>query len=89
MALLSENKKDLSISLARLVATVFIIVCHFMQYYGLLLAWWFNVGVQIFLCMSGFLYGGRDIKNPIAFYKKQIPKILIDYYIVILTVSVL
>lgn len=47
---------DYSISLIRLIATLFIITCHIMQYLTIELAWWFNVGVQIF-CMEG------DIKS--------------------------
>ena len=80
-------KKDYSISLARFLATSAIIICHIMQYYNFVLAWWFNVGVQIFLCMSGFLYGKKEITKPIGFYKKQFVKILLDYYVVVLTVA--
>ena len=82
-------QKDYSISLVRLLATIFIVTCHFMQYYNFVLAWWFNVGVQIFLCMSGFLYAKKKIEEPIRFYKKQLLKILIEYYIVVVTVIVI
>lgn len=85
---LTQNK-DYSISLVRLLATVFIVACHIMQYNDFVLAWWFNVGVQIFLCMSGFLYSKKEITNPLGFYKKQLWKILVDYYIVVLTASLL
>lgn len=47
------------------------------------MAWWLNVGVQIFLCLSGYLYGKKDIVDDLAFYKKQFAKILIPYYLVI------
>lgn len=59
-----------------------IISCHIMQYYDLELAWWFNVGVQIFLCISGFLYGQKSIDNVTDFYNKRLKKILIPYYLV-------
>lgn len=79
--------RDNSISLVRLCATAMIVVCHFMQYSGFVLAWWLNVGVQIFLCMSGYLYGKRkQEKDEIGFYKRQFTKILIDYYVVIILV---
>lgn len=82
-----NNIHDYSISLIRLIATSFIIMCHFFQYFDIKLAWWFNVGVQIFLCMSGFLYGRRGIiKDEWQFYKKNIVKIMIDYYVVIFLV---
>ena len=53
-----------------------------MQYYDLELAWWFNVGVQIFLCISGFLYGQKNIDNVTDFYNKRLKKILIPYFLV-------
>jgi peptidoglycan/LPS O-acetylase OafA/YrhL len=69
------------ISLIRLLSMLMIISCHIMQYYDLELAWWFNVGVQIFLCISGFLYGQKNIDNVTDFYNKRLKKILIPYYV--------
>lgn len=66
----------------------FIIICHFLQYYGNELAWWFNVGVQIFFIISGFLYGGKEINDPIAFIVRQFKKILIPYYTFLIPVSI-
>ena len=60
---------------------LFIISCHFCQYYGNEWAWWLNVGVQIFFTISGFLYGNKEIKEPISWLKKQFSKILIPYYV--------
>jgi peptidoglycan/LPS O-acetylase OafA/YrhL len=58
-----------------------------MQYLSIELAWWFNVGVQIFLCMSGYLYGKKEkITDELTFYKKNFTKILVDYYVVIIPV---
>ena len=57
-----------------------IISCHFCQYYDNQLAWWLNVGVQIFFILSGFLYGNKQIENPISWIFKQFSKILIPYY---------
>lgn len=53
------------------------------------LAWWFNVGVQIFLCVSGFLYGQKEIGDIVDFYKKRIKKILVPYYLVLLSATLL
>ena len=62
-----------------------IILCHILQYFDNELAWWFNVGVQVFLFMSGFLYGKRATpSDDLKFIKKQFRKILIDYYVVVL-----
>ena len=41
--------------------------------------YWFNVGVQIFLFMSGWLYGKKKIDDPVSFIKKNSFKILKDY----------
>ena len=82
-----QNKRrnyyaDCTISAIRFVAMSFIICCHIMQYLNLELAWWFNVGVQIFLCISGYLYGQRRIGDITIFYARRFKKILLPYYIV-------
>lgn len=79
--------KDYSISAVRLVAFVFIVSCHFLQYFNNELAWWFNVGVQMFLLISGYLYGNKYCYKTVdcsLFYKTRIIKILLPYYIVLL-----
>lgn len=82
-----DSKYDYSISLIRLASTTFIVACHIMQYLDIELAWWFNVGVQMFLSISGFLYGRKNtIEDDLQFYKKNIAKILIDYYVVVVTI---
>ena len=68
------------ISLLRMLSVFSIISCHIMQFYNNELAWWFNTGVQVFLLISGFLYSQKEIKIK-EFYKKNIIKILFDYYI--------
>ena len=73
-------EKNYAVSLLRFIAMIFIVLCHFLQFYDLELAWWFNVGVQIFLCISGFLYGNKKIDSPIDFIGRNFKKILIPYY---------
>ena len=80
---MAEQKRDLSISFVRMLAMMFIVICHVMQYYDVELAWWFNIGVQIFLCISGYLYGRKRILDIRVFYRKNFVKILIDYEIVV------
>ena len=48
------------ISLLRAVSMCSIILCHILQFYGNELAFWFNVAVQIFLILSGYLYACRE-----------------------------
>jgi peptidoglycan/LPS O-acetylase OafA/YrhL len=63
---------------------IFIVACHFLQYYGNELAWWFNVGVEMFLCISGFLYGSKRLGDPLSFVLKNFKKILVPYYVLML-----
>lgn len=80
---------DISISIIRGIAFCSIVCCHIFQYLNIELAWWFNVGVQVFLCISGYLYGSKEPSPPIYFYKRRFKKILRPYYIVIIPVCVL
>lgn len=84
-----KSEKEYSISFIRLLAFCFIVACHIMQFLELELAFWFNVGVQVYLCISGYLYGQRDIDDTIRFYHKRFKRILIPYYIVIIPVILL
>lgn len=84
-----QTERDNAISAIRLIAMIFIVLCHFFQYYDNELAWWFNVGVYIFFAVSGFLYGNKDITDPISFIKKNFKKILIPYYIFLIPAIIL
>ena len=76
-------QKDYSISLIRLISIIFIILCHFFQYFDHFLAWHFNIGVQLFLIISGFLWGYERYKNfDIARWWKSTKKIMFDYILV-------
>ncbi|MBO4990046.1 MAG: acyltransferase [Clostridia bacterium] len=79
-AVLKQDRND-AVSLLRFFAMCFIVACHILRYYNHWLAWWFNVGVQIFLFLSGFLYAGREIPDRFAFWGKNFVKILVDYYL--------
>lgn len=72
--------KDIRISLIRIIATIGIVACHIFQEYGSELANWFNVNVQVFLFMSGFLYGNKTIENKILWIKNRLIRILVPYY---------
>ena len=66
-----------------------IVSCHIMQWSDFELAWWFNVGVQIFLCLSGYLYGQSPKKEITSFLKSRFVKILVPYFIVFILVAIL
>lgn len=78
-----DVKKDYAISILRLVSTVCIVLCHFFQYYDIDLAWRFNMGVQIFLLISGFLYGCTYEHFTVEKVWKNIKKIFVPYLIFI------
>lgn len=80
------DKQRFSISLIRSISVILIVLCHIMQGYNNLLAWWLNVGVQIFLFMSGFLFGAKDIPRCGAWYKKRFTRILIPYYLYLIVI---
>lgn len=75
------KEQDYGISFIRLFAMFLIITCHILQYYDIVYAWVLNVGVQIFLIVSGYLYGAKKIESTMSFIKKQFKKILIPYWV--------
>ena len=83
------NTKNYSISLIRLLAFLSIFFCHIAKYLDLEITHWLNVGVPIFLFMSGYLYGPKTIESSVDFYIKEFKKILIPYYVVIIPAIIL
>ena len=81
--------KDYSISFVRFIAMIFIVLCHIFQYFDNEMAWWFNVGVQLFLFISGWLYANKKIDNYKKFYLKEFIKILLPYYIYLMIISII
>ena len=77
---IKNENRNASISLIRCLAMIFIVTCHLFQFYDNELAWWFNVGVQIFFSISGFLYGNKKIDDAIGFVLNNFKKILIPYF---------
>lgn len=72
---------DMVIVLARVMSVLMIISCHILQFYNCALAWLINVGVEIFLIISGMLYEQKDIQYPFSWIKRQWKKILIPYWL--------
>ena len=90
------TKRDSAISFSRLIALLLIILCHLLQHFYLS-AWALilNVGVQVFLVISGYLYGLKNenvLNDSILFLKRSTIKILkkyISFLIVLLLVLTL
>lgn len=70
-----------SISTIRAISVLMIFFCHILQGIDSIMAWWLNVGVQIFLFMSGFLISSKDINNFYKFIKERLKKILTPIYL--------
>ncbi len=50
-----------------------------MQYYKNCWAQIFNIGVQVFWALSGYLYGKKTIESWGNFYKKRISKVYLPF----------
>lgn len=79
-------KRDVSIQLIRILSMFLIIIgCHLISEFGNDIlkkaGQIFNVGVYIFLFISGYLYGDKIIKNKKKWYFKRLKRILIPMYI--------
>lgn len=77
-------KKDFVIQITRIVAMFMIIICHLIQggnKYIRMTAQFFNVGVFVFIFISGYLYGVKEIKNPKKWLVDRFFKIMIPVYI--------
>ena len=48
------------LNLIRIISMIMIVICHYLQFYDNYMAYWFNVGVQIFFLLSGVLYGCKE-----------------------------
>lgn len=83
------KNKNTSISLIRFISMMMIVSCHIFQSINSELAWWFNVGVQIFLLISGFLYGQKEIDNYVNWDKQRLYKLVSSYYTYIAIIGVI
>lgn len=69
------------ISIVRILAMASIVLCHILQAYGSPLAWRFNVGVQIFLVLSGYLYGHKEIHSWFFWFWQRFKKLYIPCFL--------
>ncbi|NBI70859.1 hypothetical protein D3Z50_07265 [Clostridiaceae bacterium] len=76
-----RENPDAGIAFVRAAAAAMIIACHMLQFYGNALAYWLNVGVEVFLIISGVLYGQRDISAPFGWIRRQWRKVLVPYWV--------
>jgi surface polysaccharide O-acyltransferase-like enzyme len=78
----SQTQRNESISIIRILATFFIIVCHLGTFYqSPVITQFFNVGVPIFFLISGYLYGQRTISKWKQWYIKRWCILMIPCYV--------
>lgn len=63
-----------------MVSMFAIVFCHIFQYYDMRIAWWLNIGVQLFLCIFGWLYAEKSIDEPVKWFLKNCIKILVPVW---------
>lgn len=71
----------------RVIAMFTIIICHIFQAYHVRI--WgdiFNLGVQVFFVLSGYLYGYKTIENWKGWYLKRLKKLYIPYLVFLICV---
>lgn len=79
-----STQESYVIKYIRSFAMLSIILCHLLQAYDNKWAWIFNIGVQVFLAISGWLYGNKEISNWGKWYKDKFKKLYIPYIIYVI-----
>ena len=83
---ISKNESN-AISIVRILAMLSIVICHFFQAYDNYLAYRFNIGVQVFFVLSGYLYGHKFINNWFSWFLGRFKKLYIPCFIYCLVAS--
>ena len=78
---------DTVVSIVRVIAMFFIIICHLGSYFSAnIIAMFFNVGVHIFFLISGYLYGAKSIENTPQWLFKRYLRLVIPSVIWLLII---
>ena len=83
------RKRNCSIVCLRVVSTLLIVLCHIIKYYTFIpgsahFNQFLDVGVQVFLLISGYLYGGKIIKDYNAWFYGRAKRIWLPEIIVVI-----
>lgn len=86
--ILTENRIEY-ISILRVLGMFSIVFCHLFGYLNIsFIQQFLNFGVYLFLLISGFLYGNKEIKNYKSWFLSRIKKLLIPFYIFAIPVMI-
>lgn len=84
------NNEKISLQILRVFATILILTCHLVQEssnpYITMTAQFFNVGVSVFVIISGYIYGKKKILDNYTYKEwiiKRAKRILVPFYIFI------
>lgn len=90
---MTENKKRYDISMLRVFSMVMIILCHIIKNYPFpysdKLSEVFNAFVYTFLGMSGYLFGGKEIKKFREWFANRIKRIWIPVIVIVVADTLL
>lgn len=81
-----SSSQQNAIDILRVLAMLSIVSCHICQFYGNEWAFILNIGVQIFLVISGYLYGQRTEDNWGKWFKKRFVKLYPPFIIYVMAV---
>lgn len=83
----AKTERNYGISLLRVLGMLAIVLCHVTGWLGIaMLEQLFASGVYVFLLISGYLYGRKDIPHPGAWFLSRLKKLLIPYYLFVIPV---
>lgn len=78
-----SNNESVAISWLRGFGAILIVLCHFFQSLDNELCLLFNVGVQMFFFISGFLFGKKEILNVWSWLVRRAKRVLVPYFILV------
>ena len=82
-----SREESNAISIVRILAMFSIVICHFLQAYDNGLAFRFNIGVQVFFVLSGYLYGHKEVEKWLPWFIGRFKKLYIPCFLYCLVAS--
>lgn len=76
-----SREESNAISIVRIFAMFSIVICHFFQAYDNWLAFRFNIGVQVFFVLSGYLYGHKEVEQWYPWFIGRFKKLYIPCFL--------